>query len=163
MTGPTEDPAPSAPTPTEWRGSSLLESYVEANRDRYTPEALATAIVAAGHDAEAARAAIGRVDARRVAAPVNKQARQLVYAAYGVTYVALVLGLLGADIMYGAGGFAAAILTVVLGVAFAISRHWLTRRSAPLGFAALVSVPLVLLVIVGGACFATTLGPSAGV
>jgi len=157
MTGPNGGPAPSAPAPTEWRGTSLLESYVEANRDRYTPEALEAAMVAAGHDAEAAKAAIRRVDARRDAAPVVASARRTVYVAYGLTYLVLVMALLAAPSLYGAGVIAAGILTIVMGVALAISRYWLTRRGAPLGFGALVSLPLILLVIVGGACYATTL------
>jgi hypothetical protein len=164
MTGtngdPHGDPIPPAPAPTEWRGTSLLESYVEANRDRYTPEALEAAGVAAGHDAEAVRTAIQRVGARRAAAPVNDRARGIVYAAYGLTYFGLAAALLGAPNMYGAGPIAAGILTVVLGVAFAISRYWMVRRSAPLGLGALLSLPLVLLVIVGGACYATTLRQS---
>jgi hypothetical protein len=148
---------PPAPAPTDRRGTDLLESYVGANRDRFTSEALEAAMIAAGHAPEAARAAIRHVDARRAGAPVNANARRVVYLAYGLTYLGLVVALLGAPNMYGAGPIAAGILTVVLGIALAISRFWLARRSAPLGFAALVSVPLVLLVIVGGACYATTL------
>jgi hypothetical protein len=157
MTGTDGDPIPPAPAPTEWRGPSLLESYVEANRDRYTPEALEAAMVAAGHEPEAARSAIRGVDARRAAAPANARARRVVYVAYGLTYLALVIGLLSLDSPYGGSVIAAGILTVVLGIAFAISYFWLTRRGAPLGIGALLSVPLIMLVIVGGACYATTL------
>jgi len=157
MTGPNGDPTPKAPVPTEWRGPDVLESYVETNRDQFTPEALEAAAVAAGHPAEAVRTAIRRVDVRRAAAPVNNQARGIVYAAYGITWFMLVAALTGAPNMYGMGPIAAGILTVVLGVAFAISRYWMVRRSAPLGLGALLSLPLVLLVLVGGTCYATTL------
>jgi hypothetical protein len=158
MTGTSGDPIlPPAPAPTDWRGTDLLESYIEANRDRFTSEALEAAMITAGHAPEAARTAIQRVDARRAAAPMNDQARAIVYAAYGLTYLGLAFALLAAPNMYGFGPIAAAILTVVLGVAFAISRYWMVRRSAPLGLGALLSLPLVLLVLVGGACYATTL------
>jgi len=157
MTGPNGDPTPKAPAPTEWRGPDVLEKYVESNRDHFTPEALEAAAVAAGHPAEAVRATIRRVDARRAAAPVNSRARGIVYAAYGLTYVGLAAALVGAPNMYGAGPIAVGILTVVLGVAFAISRFWMVRRSAPLGLGALLSLPIVMLVLVGGACYATAL------
>jgi apolipoprotein N-acyltransferase len=155
-----EQPAP-APKPTG-RGTGSLDGYLDANLDRYTTEALVEAMVAAGHQPEAATAAVRRAGARREAAPTRRIAWRLVIVAYLLVYVIFEIGLLRGPNDYGGGVIAAVVLTFVLGFALAISIWWVRRRSGSFGLGALLSVPLVLLLIVGGACYATTGAPFAG-
>ena len=59
---PAPDKSPS-PSPSPWPGAESvsdvkIRGYLEANIDRYAPEALASALVAAGHDAGLVAAAL---------------------------------------------------------------------------------------------------------
>lgn len=150
-----EASAPEAPPPSEW-GTKGVDAYIEASFDKFTPEALTAALLAAGHDAAAIAAALERAAARQVSAPVRNRARTVIRAAYALTYLVLLVGLLAGPSMYGLGFVAAIILTVLLGFAFVIAAWWVGRGDAPLGFAGLLSVPVILLVVVGGACMFTT-------
>lgn len=156
MAGPSGDSLPPVPPPTDSEADSA-DDYVRANLDRFTPDALISALVAAGYDPAVAEDAVGRASARRDAEPVRSRAWRWVIGAYGATYVVLLVALSAGPSPgeyprpdYGFGGIAAVILTVVLGIAFAISVVWVRRGPATLG--AMLSVPLVLLVLVGGPC-----------
>jgi hypothetical protein len=155
MADQTGDSLPTAPEPTEW-GTAGVDRYVEAHLDRFTPEALDAALIAAGHDPAAVSAAIGRVGARRETAPTRARARRVILIAYGLTYLVLMVGLILGPFGYGAGPIAAGILTVVLGIAFALALWMIRRRGAPMAFGTLLAGPIVLLVLVGGTCAATT-------
>jgi hypothetical protein len=132
---------------------------VEANLDRFTPDALVAALVAAGYDQETAQGAARRAAASRDLAPTRASARRVVYVAYGLTYLVFLVGLLGGPNTYGMGQIGAVVLTFVVGIALAISVAWITRRRGTTAFATMLSVPLVLLLIVGGACYASTGAP----
>lgn len=152
------DPPTEVPGPSAWGDEGLVQ-YVDANLDAYTPEALEAAIVGAGHDPVAAQAAMRVVRARRAARPVKSRARILVLIAYAITYAVFVLALLDAELAYGASGLAVGVLTVTMIPALAISFWWLRRRDAPITLLPLLFVPLIVLVAVGGACYATTGAP----
>ncbi|HEX5588991.1 MAG TPA: hypothetical protein VFX65_01710 [Candidatus Limnocylindrales bacterium] len=151
MADPSGAPPPAAPPPTDW-GTEPAEAYVEENLDRFTAEALVDALVTAGHDADAATDAARRAVARRGAAPVRAQARQVFLVAYGLTYATLMIVLLASPSRGGYGQLAAVILTVTLGLAAAISAGWLRRGRGPTSLLGLLSLPLVLLAAVGGIC-----------
>jgi hypothetical protein len=133
-----------------------VDAYIEAATDRFTADAITSELITAGHDPAAVSAAIARVDARREAAPTRARARRAILIAYGVTYLVLVVGLILGPFGYGAGPIAAGILTVVLGIAVALALWMIRRRGAPIAFGTLLAGPMVLLVLVGGTCAATT-------
>jgi cytochrome bd-type quinol oxidase subunit 2 len=152
MTVPNGDSTtPPAPASTE-RGAEAAEAYAEANLDRFTPDALVAALVASGHEREGAKAAVRQASARRGAAPARATARRGVLLAYGLTYLVLMLALIGLPSRYGGGQIGAVILTVVLGLALAISWWWVRRRRGSATLGAMLGLPIVLLVIVGGTC-----------
>jgi hypothetical protein len=141
-------------------GSATIDEYVETNFDRYTPEALAAAAIAAGYAEADVMRAIEAATARRRRSPDVEHVRRIVAGAYLVTYLVLAAGLLSAP-STSVGSFgvvAVVILTLLLGLAFLMSLGWLAMDWVS-SFIGLVSVPLVLLVLVGGACVATTGAP----
>jgi hypothetical protein len=154
MTRPGEDRLPAAPAPTPW-GSEAAEAYVAEHIDRFTPEALTTALEAAGYEPAVAREAIRRGEARHAVAPTRATARRVVLVAYLATFAIFAALLLSGG---GSGAIATVVLALTLGLAFVISIPWLRwRRLSALW--AMVSVPLILLVVVGGACYSVTLDP----
>ena len=147
---------PEAPPPSKW-GPDAAEAYIDAHLGRYTREVLEAALVAAGHDAGSVSEAIRRVASRREAEPTRATARRIVTIAYVLTFLLLAVVLLAAEAQYGAGYgvIATGILAVTLGLAFAISRFWVGRLGTG-ALWAMLSLPLILLAVVGGACYATT-------
>ena len=139
-----------------------LARYLEMNRDRFTDEALGRAARDAGYpDAEIDQAR-ARVRARAAAAPVRALATGAVLGAYLITYAVLVAGMFASEYSrrYGGHVIGAVILAALLGLALLISLWWLRDRAgkmneAAAGLAALLSVPLVLLVAVAGLCIST--------
>lgn len=151
--------APDAvPAPSAWSAGALVD-YVEEHLDTYTPDALETALVTAGHDVADVRMVIGRAQARRASGPVKARAQAIVMALYGLTYAVFVVGLLGVNLPYGGSVIAAVVLTVVMAVAFGVSLLFLRRKGAPISVLPLIAVPLVFLVLIGGACYMTTGAP----
>jgi hypothetical protein len=155
-------PGTTAPAPYPGQPVESLARYLELNQDRFTDEALGRAARDAGYpDAEIDQAR-ARVRARAAAAPVRARATVAVLGAYLVTYAVLVAGMFASEYArrYGGHVVGAVILAVLLGFALLISRWWLRDRGAKMseaatGLAALISVPLVLLVAVAGICIST--------
>jgi hypothetical protein len=155
MAEPPGDLPPNAPEPTAWGGAGI-DQYVESTIDRFTSDVITSALIAAGHDPAAVSDAIRRVGVRRETAPTRARARRVILIAYGVTYLVLVVGLILGPFGYGAGPIAAGIMTVVLGIAVALALWMVRRPGAPMAFGTLLAGPIVLLVLVGGTCAATT-------
>lgn len=95
----------------------------------------------------------------RSSRPVLDRARRLISGAYGVTYFVFVVGLLTGPSFDGAGPILLGVLTVTLDGAFLVSRWWTGRRRAAPSLAGLLLLPVILLGLVGGACYATTGAP----
>jgi hypothetical protein len=139
------------------RGAAqTVSEYVDANFDRYTADALVAVALAAGYPEADVRSAIEAARARRQATEPGIPARRIVIGAYLITYLALLVGLYWPGASAAPfGALAAIILSVVLGLAFLISLGWLAM-ALPSSLVGLLSVPLVLLVLVGGSCIATS-------
>jgi hypothetical protein len=153
-------PAP-APNPEQPTGS--LARYLDTNSGRYTEEALARAARDAGYPDAAVDQALAEARARAAAAaPVRARATRIVLAAYLITYAVLVAGMFASEYArrYGGHVIGAVILAFLLLLALLISRAWLRSRARRVGdatsaMAALLSVPIVLLVVVAGLCIGT--------
>jgi predicted permease len=149
-------------SPRPDRSQGALIAYLEANRGKFTDEALTEALMKEGYSKEAVVAGFAAIAAADASKPVRARARNLVLAAYGITYAVLVLGMLTTSANYGAGGIGTAVLTLTLGLALAISL-WVVRRSkgkvdgGAMVMAGMLAVPVILLVIVAGLCVATGL------
>jgi hypothetical protein len=147
-----------APAPSE--ALPAVAEYVERNIDRYTRDALLAAALAAGYTEADVKRAIDSTAARRRPEPDVRRVRSIVIGAYLVTYLILAAGLLTSPTttIGSFGGLAVVILTILLGLALLMSLGWLAMDWVS-SFVGLISVPLVLLVLVGGACVATTGAP----
>lgn len=155
---PTGQPASNIPASREEQLARVLR-YFERNYGRFTEEAMVRRVRESGYPddvIEEGRARLRTLDASQ---PTRSRARGWIYGAYLLTFVVLVTGMFTNESQsYGAIGVA--ILAVTLGLAFLIARSWLGWRGRKLtdattGFAVLLSVPLVLLVIVAGLCVAS--------
>ena len=154
---------PDPPQDGESRIASLT-TYLEANRETYTPDALAASARAAGYteaEIEAALVRAGRI-AQGTTPQDRARARRLVVAIYVVTYLGFAfLFLRPESSAYGAGPIALIILAVSMGLMLLLS-FWSIRRSRPRAttasgiVTALLVGPLILLVAVSGLCVATT-------
>jgi uncharacterized membrane protein (UPF0136 family) len=158
MAGASGGSRPAAPEPSS-SDAAALDRYVEANRDRYTRDALEAALLAAGHSHEEVQAALRRAEARIDVAPTMRRARRVILIAYGLTYLVLAVGIIGYYGSDSAGIIETLILTISLGTSFAIALWWLRRRRQRAGLVGLVALPLVLLVAVAGTCMFTTWTP----
>lgn len=152
------DPEDSQPT------AEKLQAYVHANAGKFTDAAITAELLRAGYDRADITAALSGAAAADVSAPVRSRARRIVILAYLLTYGLLVAGMLtnSGSGSYGAGIIGTIVLTVVLGLAFLIAAVWLRRqgsRERPVApdLTAMIAIPLILLVIVAGACLATGL------
>jgi hypothetical protein len=164
MTIDSPGPAATPPEGAATRDLTALNAYVTQNYGRYTDAALTDHLLRIGHQRADIEAALRAAAAADVVGPVNARARRTVRLLYLITYGLLVAGMLtnttsGA---YGAGPIGSIVLTVVLGLAFLIAAAWLRWRGSrdrPVasGMAAMLAIPLVLLVLVAGACLATGL------
>jgi hypothetical protein len=141
-----------------------LAAYVEANRETYTPDALAASARASGYtetEIEAALVRAGRI-ASGTTPHDRARARRLVLVIYAATYLVFAfLFLRPESSAYGAGPIALIILAVSMGLMLLLS-FWSIRRSSPRAttasgiVTALLVGPLILLVAVSGLCVATT-------
>lgn len=138
-----------------------LALYLEANRRKFTDEALAAKALEAGYSQDEINRATEQLRSVESATPVRKRARQVVLAAYLATYAALVAGMLLNPSTYGAAPIGIGVLTAVLGVALAIAlalvRSARPRAATQLALAGVLAVPVILLVVVAGLCVATGL------
>jgi hypothetical protein len=150
-----------APVPN--RGKGVLYAYLERNRGKFTDEALTEAVLKEGYSQEEVTAAFAELARAEGAKPVRARARQIVLAAYAITFAVLVFGMLTSSYAMGSGFIGSIILAVTMGLALGISLL-VVRRSKGHGFASgpmvltgMLVVPVILLVIVAGLCLATGL------
>ena len=142
---------------------SALVRYLQANGRKFTEAVLLDKARAEGYAGDVIEEARGRWRALESAAPTSRQARRWTLVAYLATFGLLAAGMLaGGNGSYGAGYIGTVILAVTLALALAISLGWLRSQgrkvSAPgTGLLTLLSIPIVLLVVVAGACLATGL------
>ncbi|HKG56883.1 MAG TPA: hypothetical protein VKA85_06530 [Candidatus Limnocylindrales bacterium] len=162
---PARAPEPPAADSAGPRSQQVIADYYWRHRDSFTPAALRASVVRAGYseaDADAARLLVDKhLAAESASAPTLARARRTILVAYVVTYVAFAIVFLLAPSSYGSGQIALMILTVVLGIALAISLAWARRsrwktQGTSLGLGVVLSVPIVLLVLVAGSCAWTT-------
>jgi hypothetical protein len=158
---------PDAPVPAhdEAARREALAEHLRANRDAYTPEALARAARAAGYpdsEIEAAGEVAGETSATAAGFRPRTRARILVLAMYGGTFLGFAFVFLSkpSAMQYG-WGFALAILAVTLGLALLLSLRTIGRSGSRAGtasgaVAALLALPILFLVVVTGLCVATT-------
>jgi predicted small integral membrane protein len=143
----------------------LVTKYLEANRARFTEEALVEAARAQGYPEDVVEEARLRARANEASAPIRHRARRWIQAAYLVTFAVLTIGMLASEYAQRSSSsyIGTAVLAVTLGIALFVSLAWLRRRGGgtvgdrPVGMVILLSVPIVLLVAVAGLCVATGL------
>jgi hypothetical protein len=146
-----------------------IESYIRANRKRYTREAINQRLVEAGHDRAAIEATWAALDTRDPDATVGDAfwGRFLLFVV-GVNLVALLLVGLVTGMLIGSGGI---FILVVLGVALAIGAllAWgivaLTHptemgRGTAMAVGGLV--PLLFTFLIAGSCYALVGGLTGG-
>jgi hypothetical protein len=155
-------PEPAAPGPPSQPGAGGLSAYLAANRGRFTDEVLVEAAAKAGWSADAVRNELAALNDRQVTGPVRARARRIVIVLYLVGYLVLVVAMLSNVGNYGAGPIGTIVLTVALGIAFALGSLWVGHKrinadrlegSLPV----LIALPAVLWLIVTGLCVATGL------
>ena len=138
--------------------AATIQAYVEANLDRFTPDVVSASLMEAGHDPVLVASIIAQVTADRATAPIRSRARRAIVALYGLTYV----GLTALFLLTPAESSQSSLLKTLgpillvpeLLVALGAALLWAGRRRPDIGFLARLSVPLILLVGVGGACVA---------
>ena len=169
MTGDTRPPAPAdAPPPATSTSRAdqvtALAAYLVANRGLFTDEALDQAALDGGYPKDVLAEARARAGADPTPA-IRQRARRWVLAAYGVTFLLLVLGMFAnpAARSYGGNVIGTMILAFSLGLALAIAL-WVVRRARPSPdvtgatvMTGILAIPILLLVIVAGMCVATGL------
>jgi hypothetical protein len=164
---PTRTPALAPPGTSPADHREQLYRYFLDNRDRFTPEALERAAVAAGYApaevAETSRLVSAEGDVTTDSARYTTQARAILLIAYVATFVLLVVPTGMATATYGVGPI---ILGVLLLIAGGIAFAWVGRRrrvsaNAAMALTSMLAVPFVLLVIVAGSCVWAT-APSLG-
>jgi len=123
-----------------------MQAYIQANAGRFTDEALVDALVQAGHDPAAARAAVAAAAAGQVGRTSRSKAVRSIVIAYIAVFAILSVGMLansggvpGEFVPAGGGGIA--VLAASLGVAFGLSMIWVaSRRAFLLGFALILGL-----------------------
>jgi hypothetical protein len=153
---------PDAPGQSGAPGAGGLRAYLAANRGRFTDESLIDAAVKSGWSEAAVKSELAELADRQVTAPIRARARRIVIALYLIGYLVLVAGMLSNGGNYGAGPIGTVVLTVALGIAFAIGSLWVGRKriraerlegSLPV----LIALPAILWLVVTGLCVATGL------
>lgn len=163
---------------------SEIDDYIQANRERFSREALDEKLRAAGHDQAAIEAAWARVEAGDggdgVAHAIGPGARLaavllILVAIAGYAYVGFfgIAGLslssyYGPDRSSGISGpyqlvLVAYLVAMVVGLGLSIRSLWRAPRIRGTGAAVVAALGLSLLLLIGinGACFVATLAVSA--
>lgn len=165
MTDPT---GPEAPAPLQEGDARLqaLAGYLRANRDTYTPDALARAARDVGYTQAEIESAIELAGGSVAPFPGPEErarARIAVIAIYGITFLGFAALFLSkpSALQYG-WGFLLMILGVTLGLALLLSLRTIGRSrsgaaTASGAIAAMMVLPIVFLLVVTGLCVATTL------
>jgi len=142
-----------------------IRDYIQANHDRYAPEAIRAQLIAAGHDPAAIDVALAAFASERATPADQRPARAYVWFVFWIVAVGI-LGLIALlysvnrnpdkvpDIaIFGAGLFGGYL---VLGYLIA---RWLSRRMVPsraIGWVgAILLAPIVFFLIAYGACAAS--------
>jgi hypothetical protein len=112
-----------------------MQAYIQANAGRFTDEALVEALVQAGHDPAAARAAGAAASAVQAGPTSRSRAVRSIVIAYIAVFAILSVGMLlnsgsGANAFIPSGSGGIAILAASLGVAFGLSMIWIASRRA---------------------------------
>ena len=155
---------PEAPVTRDGDSSvEALAGYFRANQDLYTPDALSRAARQAGYTDAAIADAIQSIRRHSARAAALPRARALVAAIYAVALAGFAVLFLSkpSALQYG-WGIAALILGVTLGLALLFSMRSIGRSSPRAvtvagALAAMVVIPLVLLLVLTGLCVFTTL------
>lgn len=149
----------------------VLVRYLWEYRDRYTEDALSQAAGEAGFSPEEIAEAAGEVARRRrdeiAARPVKARARRAVLLIYGITFLVFAVLFLRPNpnenvLMRGVVEqvvvvVLAFVLLVALSMAFTfIGSRRPSEERAEEALGVMLAVPVVLLVIVSGLCFATS-------
>lgn len=151
--------APRAPEPATW-GSVGVDRYLEANWARFTPEALADALLAAGHPRAVVDEAVARVTERHVEVPDRDRARTIARLAYGIVYLILVGRLFVPDDVTSSlsGPLAMAVYLAVLTpttlVAWLFAEWLIGKASRRIAVIVLLAASLIPLAIIGPLCLA---------
>jgi hypothetical protein len=153
--------------PPSWPSASFgtdrvrhLGGWVEQHRTTFTAAALEKAAIDAGYTREEFGEALAEAAAGEAAKnlkPLRSRARFVVLAGYAIVWGLFATAFLTRDYMYGIGPLALTILTVFLGCALFVSWLWLGARhpdptDVNRAMAVLLSLPVVLLLVVGGLC-----------
>ncbi|HEX7346372.1 MAG TPA: hypothetical protein VF253_06245 [Candidatus Limnocylindrales bacterium] len=165
-------PRPRQPGTEPVRRQHVLIGYLWSNRDRFGEGALANAASEAGYTAEEIADAAAEVARRRrdemAARPVRARARRTVLAIYGITFLVFAVLFLrptGEEASYfrafapAALGVLGFVMLVALSIGLAaIGAQRPSADRAEGAFGVMLAVPVILLLVVGGLCVATT-GP----
>jgi hypothetical protein len=161
---PTADAPPPAASTSRTEQVAALAAYLAANHGRFTDEALEKAALDRGYSSDV----LAEARAARPADPgdaIRRRARRWVLAAYGITFVLLLIGMFAnpAARTYGGNVIGAIVLALALGLALAIAL-FVVRRSRPgsaetgaMVMTGILAIPVILLVVVAGLCVATGL------
>ena len=146
---------------------SKIRDYVQANHDRYAPEAIRAQLIAAGHDPAAIDVALAAFASERAVTSAGRSpARTYVWFVFWILAVGI-LGLIGLlfSVNHNPGKvpdiglFGAGLLGGYLVLGYVIAR-WMSRRMVPssaIGWVgAILLAPLVFFVIAYGACVASS-------
>lgn len=144
-----------------------VDAYLREHSRRYTPDALRSALIDAGHDPAAVDAAMAAWRARQTATTGERSRFRrfnwLLHAAVLVTVVALVAITARDSTMSGVWPIVAIVLAVVLLIGIAVSGYVGGRLLLPrTGLAWALAVPLASALLIGGTCYAITGGFGAG-
>lgn len=154
---PADTNAPHAPEFSKF-GTKGLEAYLEANRSKFTDDALRDAAVTGGWEASTVDAALGRVREAELSAPTKARARRLVRWLYIGGFVALSIGMILN--IAAAAAIGIPILAATLGLAYFLGSVWMGSRRVGGGettraLVVLLIVPVTLWVALTGLCLAT--------
>lgn len=160
--GPPPTEAPPRTPQSGWDQRDRLETlgeWITVQRRSFTDEAIRRSAIAAGWDAEEFDRAAAAASAREALVPIRSRARAIVLGAYAIVWLlfAIPFLLLSEPTTYGFGPLAQLILTIVLGIALALSLV-VIRSGRPdssrstRAIVILLALPVVLLLGVAGLC-----------
>jgi hypothetical protein len=118
--------------------------------------------VKAGWSADAVQNELAALTDGQATAPIRARARRIVIVLYLVGYAVLVAAMLTNVGNYGGGGIGTVVLTVALGIAFAVGSLWVRRKRISAdrlegSLPVLIALPAILWLVVTGLCVATGL------
>lgn len=144
-----------------------IRDYINANHDRYTPEAIRAQLIEAGHDPAAIDAELAAFGSEHAAKPMSRfPTRGYVWLVFWICAVAVValIGLVfslnrNPDKVTVIGLFGVGLLGGYLVLGYFVAR-WMSRlapRSAMGWLGIVILAPLALIVVAYGSCTASSL------